>query len=410
MTEHLFQPLSLPCGTVIRNRFLKSAMSEGLGDRRHHPSPLLPVLYRTWAAGGTGLLITGNVMIRRDALGEPRNVVLDASSDLEPFRAWAAAGTAGGTQLWMQLNHPGKQSPRMLSREPVAPSAIPLGGDLKPFFAPPRALTEAEILDLVAGFAASARLAQQAGFTGVQIHGAHGYLVSQFLSPRHNQREDSWGGSPERRMRFPLEVYRAIRQAVGPAFPVGIKLNSADFQRGGFTEAESLDVVRALDREGIDLIEISGGTYENPVVMSGDTRRESTRQREAYFLFFAEQVKRLATCPVAVTGGFRSAAAMAEALAAGATDLIGLARPLAVRPDLPAQIRSGLQDPCALPRIRTGIRALDERASLFDIMWYAQQLRRMGQGKQPRQSDAGLLALLGIMARSGLEVFGRQRS
>ena len=157
----------------------------------------------------------------------------------------------------MQINHPGKQSPKSLSKEPVAPSAIPLSGGVAVAFNPPRALTEEEILDLIKRFGNTARIAK-AGFTGVQIHSAHGYLVNQFLSPHHNQREDQWGGNAENRMRFLMEVYHEMRRQVGDDFPIGIKLNSADFQRGGFTEEESMQVLKTIDEAGIDLIEISG--------------------------------------------------------------------------------------------------------------------------------------------------------
>ncbi len=239
-------PFRLSKGQTLKNRFFKSAMSEQLGDRQHNPTSGLARLYRTWAEGGLGLSVTGNVMIDRTALGEPKNVVLDEQSDLAAFRHWATEGQVNGCQVWMQLNHPGKQIPSYLTKEPVAPSSIALGGGLEYAFNKPRALTEAEILDIIQKFATGARLAKETGFAGVQIHGAHGYLVSQFLSPRHNQRTDQWGGTAENRRRFVLEVYRAIRDTVGADFPVGIKLNSADFMKGGFTEEESMDVVKAL--------------------------------------------------------------------------------------------------------------------------------------------------------------------
>ncbi|HVK98505.1 MAG TPA: 2,4-dienoyl-CoA reductase, partial [Dongiaceae bacterium] len=219
----LTQPLTLANGAVIPNRFAKSAMSEALGTTDNRVTPKLARLYGTWAQGGTGLLITGNVMIDRRALGEPNNVALEDERDLPALQEWARAGTAGGTQLWMQLNHPGKQSPNLVSKQPVAPSAIPLGARFKRYFHPPRALTQAEIENLIERFATSARIAQKAGFSGVQIHGAHGYLVSQFLSPHHNQRTDQWGGSLENRARFVLEVLKAMRAATSSAFPLSIK-------------------------------------------------------------------------------------------------------------------------------------------------------------------------------------------
>ena len=325
-TTQLNSPVEITPTTVARNRLFKSAMSEQLADRNNAPTPDLIQLYTTWARGGTGVLVTGNVMIDRNALGEPRNVVLDEQSDPELFRRWAEAGTANDTQLWMQLNHPGKQIPNLISKEPVAPSAIPLEGGLEKSFNCPRALTEPEIEELVRRFAWAAARAKEWGFTGVQIHGAHGYLVNQFLSGHHNRRDDQWGGSLENRMRFLREIYRAIRTEVGEDFPIGVKLNSADFQRGGFSEEESMQVIQTLQADGLDLVEVSGGNYENPS-MVGANVKESTLQREAYFLEYAEQARRLLDIPLVVTGGFRSAPAMNDALASGATDMIGLARP-----------------------------------------------------------------------------------
>jgi len=255
---------------------------------------------------------------------------------------------------------------------------VPLGGAIKAFFNTPRALAETEIRALIEAFARAARLAQEAGFTGVQIHGAHGYLVSQFLSPHHNQRTDAWGGNAANRRRFALEVYRAIRGAVGRAFPVSIKLNSADFQRGGFTEDESMAVVDALAAEGVDLIEVSGGTYEAPA-MTGFAAAASTRSREAYFLEFAEKVRARATVPLAVTGGFRSGAAMRAALRSGAIDVVGLARPLAVCPDFPNRLLGDAGAALPMPRPSTGIKAVD-RATMLDVTYYEALIARIARG------------------------------
>lgn len=229
------QPLSLPRGPALKNRLAKSALSEALGSIDNRVTPQLLRLYRRWSASGAGLLITGNVMINRRALGEPGNVVIEDERDLSHLRDWAAAGTAGGAALWMQLNHPGKQAPRGMNHENVAPSAMGFGPKLAPYFPTPRALTQAEIEDVIERFGDAAAIAQKAGFGGVQLHGAHGYLISQFLSPHHNRREDAWGGTAVKRRRFVTQVYREVRRRVGEDFPIGIKLNSADFQRGGFT-------------------------------------------------------------------------------------------------------------------------------------------------------------------------------
>ncbi|GGC61745.1 NADH:flavin oxidoreductase/NADH oxidase family protein [Marinobacter halophilus] len=397
--ERLSQPFKLPNGSTLPNRFAKSAMSETLGTIDNHPTKELATLYRAWAEGGTGLSITGNVMIDRRHIGEPQNVVVEDESDLELLSAWAQAGQVGGKQIWVQLNHPGKQSPKMLNRGPVSPSAIPFKKELRGMFATPRALTGPEIENIIHRFARSAAVIKKAGFDGVQIHGAHGYLVSQFLSPHHNQRTDEWGGSAERRRRFVLAVYRAIREACGDAFSIGIKLNSADFQRGGFTEDESLAVIEALVAEGIDLVEISGGNYENPAMAKGGEHgqvKASTIAREAYFLEFAEKVRQLTDVPLMVTGGFRTETGMAEAIASGATDLVGLARPLVVEPDLPNRIMSGDSVVSAVRPIKTGIRMIDDMA-LMEVSWYTRQIGRIAKGKAPKQHDRGLWSLMEVL-------------
>lgn len=405
MNPTLDSSLTLPNGTVIPNRFGKSAMSESLGTFDNRMTTALPRLYARWAAGGAGLLITGNVMVDRRHLGEPNNFALEDDRDLPLLRAWAAAGSARGAQLWMQINHPGRQVVKFLDPDPVAPSAVPFRKDMQALFATPRALSHTEIEDIIRRFATTARLAQQAGFGGAQIHGAHGYLVSQFLSPRTNLRTDQWGGSIENRMRFVVAIYQAMRAATGPDFALSIKMNSADFQRGGFTEEESMQVAKTLADLGMDLIEISGGTYEQPE-MSGGNVRSSTREREAYFLKYAETIRaRIPQTPLMVTGGFRSAQAMQHALASGATDIIGLARPLVVEPDLPKRILAGEDVTSVIAPITTGIRQIDEMA-MMEVSWYSRQIHRLGAGKEPAQQPRGvwsLLAVLGEMAAVGFK-------
>jgi 2,4-dienoyl-CoA reductase-like NADH-dependent reductase (Old Yellow Enzyme family) len=389
----LTHSLTLPNGVVVKNRLMKSAMSEALGDRSGAPSPELTRLYQAWADGGIGLCVTGNVMTDRRALGEPGNVVIEDERDLAALTEWAKAATANGTQAWVQLNHPGKQAPKGLNKETVAPSAVPFRSDMKAFFATPRALTDAEVRLLVQRYATAAKVVKKAGFTGVQIHGAHGYLVSQFLSPHHNTRTDDWGGSPEKRRHFVLEVYAAMRKAVGAKFPIGIKLNSADFQRGGFTEEESLDTIRALADAGIDLIEISGGTYESPAMTGiklGKTPvKESTRQREAYFLEFAEKARAAVKTPLVVTGGFRTAQGMAQAIESGAVDMVGLARILAIEPDVPHKLLAGKPARQTVKPITTGIKAID-KLGLLEVSWYTGQLKRIGRGEAPKPNEPGL--------------------
>lgn len=404
----LNQALTLPNGTVLPNRLAKSAMSEALGTYDNHPTQRLVTLYRRWAASGIGLLVTGNVMVDRRALGEPGNVVIEDEADLPLLREWAGAATAEGAAIWVQLNHPGKQSPKGLNARNLSPSAVPFRPDLQAFFDTPHEASEAEIQDIIARFGRSAAICKKAGFSGVQIHGAHGYLVSQFLSPHHNQRTDAWGGSAEKRRRFVLAVYAEIRRQVGPEFPVGIKLNSADFQRGGMDEAESADTMRALAEAGIDLIEVSGGTYEAPAMTGVTKQKASTAAREAYFLDFAETLRRTVKVPLMVTGGFRSAAGMNAALASGALDLVGVARLLAIDPDAPAALLRGQDSRQRVRPIRTGIGLVD-RAAMMEVMWYTRQLKRIGDGGEARPAESGLWAFVASVAHSGWGSFRTRR-
>lgn len=389
----LTQPLVLSRGAPVKNRLLKSAMSEALGTREGAATPELVRLYGAWVAGGIGLCVTGNVMVDRRALGEPSNVVIEDDRFFPQLQAWAQAATQNNTHCWVQLNHPGKQAPKGLNKQNMAPSAVPFVKDLQAFFPTPRAMTSAEINDVIARFGRAAGLVKQAGFTGVQIHGAHGYLVSQFLSPKHNVRDDEWGGNAENRRRFVLSVYRAMREAVGEDFPIGIKLNSADFQRGGFTEAESLDVIRALSAEGIDLIEISGGTYEAPAmtgIKQKDAPKESTRLREAYFLDFAHKARQAVRTPLVVTGGFRTPEGMAAAIDSGDVDMVGIARVLAIEPDAPTRLLNKQATNHHVKPIKTGIPFID-KGGMMEVTWYTGQLKRIGRGEAPKPNEMALL-------------------
>lgn len=402
MTERpIAQPLVLARGRAIPNRIAKSALSEALGTIDNRVTPELVRLYRRWGAGGAGLLITGNVMVDRRALGEPGNVVVEDERDLLMLQQWAAAGSARGARMWMQINHPGKQAPRGMNRENVAPSAIGFGEKLSPFFPVPRALRNAEIEEIVTRFGNTAAIAKKAGFDGVQLHGAHGYLISQFLSPHHNQRRDAWGGTAVKRRRFVTQLFREVRRRVGEDFPIGIKLNSADFQRGGFTEAESLGVIKALAKAGIDLIEISGGTYEEPAMQG--LRKASTVAREAYFLEFAEKVRGAVRVPLMVTGGFRSLAGMEAPLRAGAIDLVGLGRIFAVEPEAPCRLLRGQETRHQVRPLSTGIRYLDQMGSL-EVTWYTRQLHRMGHGEPPVPDENALKSFVFDLRDKGLGI------
>ena len=338
MTSPLASPISLPNGSVLPNRLCKSAMTEGLADKFDLPTPALIQLYKTWSQGGTGLHITGNVMVDRRYLERAGNVVLEDDKNLDLFRTWSKQGTTGGNHLWVQLNHPGRQCPKMVSTEPLSPSDVQLA--MLGNFARPRPMDQSDIEQVIERFITSARLVKEAGFTGVQIHCAHGYLLSQFLSPKINQRQDQWGGSLENRARIIRRIIVGVRAAVGADFPIGVKLNSADFQKGGFSLEDCLTVASWLGEDGVDLLEISGGTYEQLSLIGVEPTdvRESTRKREAYFIEYAERIKQSAQIPVMITGGFRSRDVMERAIESGEVDVIGLARPLCTQPDCSAKL------------------------------------------------------------------------
>jgi 2,4-dienoyl-CoA reductase-like NADH-dependent reductase (Old Yellow Enzyme family) len=411
----LTTPLTLPCGATLPNRLAKAAMTERLADPHNRATPKLENLYRLWSAGGAGLLLTGNVQVDRKHLEAAGNVAIDGAEDdaaRTALRGFAAAAKSGGAKVWMQISHAGRQTQKHINPHPKAPSAVTValpGGQ----FGHPVALESAEIPPLIARFAHAARVARETGFDGAQIHAAHGYLISQFLSPRTNQRQDEWGGDLAGRARFLMATVAATREAVGADFPLSVKINSADFQRGGFSFEDSQIVVRWLDEAGIDLIEISGGSYEQPSMMKLEgmepawdpTVSASTRAREAYFQKFAPEIRNsLSRAKLMVTGGFRTAAGMAAAIADDGIDVIGLGRPLTVDPALPGKLLRG--EITELPRwenqLAVGPGWLGPR-SPFGLMkaingfgaqsWYYEQLRSLAETGQAR-TKLGLLSAL----------------
>ncbi len=386
----LFEPLVLPNGSSIPNRIAKAAMEEDMADRGQVPGSALCELYKRWAIGGVGLLISGNVMIDHHAVTGPGAVVLERSTPLEPFQRWADAGKRGGSQFWLQLNHPGRALLADMGGRVWAPSAIPLNmGKHSKMFGRPTAMSSANIAEVVERFAEAARRAEQAGFDGVELHGAHGYLLSQFLSPLSNQRGDSWGGSLENRARLLLDVVRAIRAVVKPQFGLGVKINSADFQRGGFDAADSQQVVRWLNELSIDLIEVSGGTYESQA-MQGRTADQRTLAREAYFLEFAREIAKVSTSPVMTTGGIRRLDVAASVLASGVS-IVGVATALALVPDLPERWRRGDSRPVDLRIAAWGDKSL---VSVATIAQTARQLHRIGHGLEPIPDPSPLWSLI----------------
>ena len=404
---------TLPCGATIPNRLAKAAMTEGLADPGGQVSDRLIRLYQRWADGGIGLQITGNIMVDQRYRERPANIVVDGKQTdaaMAGLSKWAEAAQSGGAKMIGQISHAGRQSPKSIAPEPVGPSAVAvkLPGGL---FAKPRALSHDEILDVVQRFTRTSRVLCDAGFDGVQVHAAHGYLISEFLNPLVNQRDDDWGGSLENRARLLIEVVRSVRANIGRKKILSVKLNSSDFQKGGFSFADCLRVVKLLDQESIDLLEISGGNYEQPRMMGlnglepvfEDNVRSSTRSREAYFMGYAAKVIESASMPVMVTGGFRSAEAMNAALEEGVA-MIGLGRPLCVDPDAPSKLING--ELSALPALEKNLRLgpawfgpsssndTIKAANGFAAMaFYYRNIIAMGNG-QPSRKKMNLLSVL----------------
>jgi 2,4-dienoyl-CoA reductase-like NADH-dependent reductase (Old Yellow Enzyme family) len=394
--DALSKPLTLRGGITLANRLAKAATSEHLADSRGAPTNQLITAYRALAHSGVGLLISGNVMVDGAALEAPRNVVIEDDRHRAQLCRWAAVTEGTDAKFILQLSHPGRQTMRGnvlpgRQQDVVGPSAVPLAVGGNRLFRAPRALSDAEITAIIGRFARAARIAAEAGFHGVQIHAAHGYLFNQFLSPLVNQRTDRWGGSLENRMRLLVETVREIRATTSDQFLIAVKLNSADFQRGGFDADDSLTVARALEKEGIDLLEISGGTYESTAMVTGMPQRESTRAREAYFLEFAERFSQELSVPVMLTGGFRTRQGMNDALDSGAVDIIGLARPITYEPDLPRRLLNGTAEKSLVTPKTLGHKTVDD---LLNSAWHQQQIARMGRGRAVRPRRTPAIALV----------------
>lgn len=415
-------PLTLPCGHTLANRFCKSAMTEGLATPDGHATAAHRQLYASWAKGGAALLLSGNIMIDGRYLERAGNVVVENDSGIDALKAWADVVHANGSQLWAQISHPGRQCPRLVTLTPLAPSAVQLS--VAGNFGKPRAMTEADIQDVIERFGRTAAVLKAAGFDGVQIHSAHGYLLSQFLSPRTNRRGDRWGGSLANRARLLLEVVRSVRATVGADYPIAVKLNSSDFVQGGFILEESIQVVHWLSDAGIDLLEISGGTYEQLEFFKAHDPaeiRDSTRKREAMFMKYARSIKAAASMPVMITGGFRTLAGMEDALRSGDTDMIGIARPFCLDPDFPARMLAGGLDALPVPEDRlvlgkgywgpnsrsSNMRAFNNQAQAG---WYYHQIERLGAGLAPQPELSPWRALLGHFGKDFARAMARKRA
>lgn len=395
--QQLSSSFTLTNGSVLKNRLAKSAMSEN-NAVNNAPGKEIINLYRIWAKGGCGLIITGNIMVDSQALGQPKNIVVEDESQLADLTKWANVIKGTNAHIWPQLNHPGRQAFAGINQRLVSPSAVRVNLANEKIFSTPQPLTEVEIVAIIKRFGKTAAILKKAGFTGVQIHGAHGYLISQFLSPLTNLREDQWGGSLENRARFVLEIYREIRKSVGADFPIGIKLNSADFQRGGFTEEESMEVVKMLSKEGIDLIEISGGSYEKAAMM-GTLKKQSSREREVYFLDYIEKVRKITKTPLMLTGGFRTVSVMEKCLKNKVLDIVGMARPYSIYPNLANQILNEGRLDVHLEKYPF------EFQRKMDILFHESYLKKLARGEKTRIETSPFFALktLFIMIKSSLK-------
>jgi 2,4-dienoyl-CoA reductase-like NADH-dependent reductase (Old Yellow Enzyme family) len=404
MTNLLDWRLDLPCGATLSNRVAKAAMSEGLADSGNHSTPRLETLYRRWAGSGAGLLLSGNIQVDRWHLERPNNIVIDDESGRAQLARLAEAGTSRGAHFWAQLSHSGRQVRSYINPAPLSCSDVEIDvmRNVGFSFAKPKLkpMTEAEIGRAIDRLAFAATEVQDAGFTGLSIHAAHGYLISQFLSPLSNHRTDRWGGSLENRARLLLEAIVAIRRAVGPQFPIGIKLNASDFQKGGFTNVECVELVRLLNGVDLDLLELSGGSLEQPKVVGvtlkdegEDGPRASALRREAYFVAFAGAVREVARMPVMVTGGFRSIAGMVEAHEGGDLDVVGLARPLIADPEAPLRLLAGEVDKLVSP---------EATLNVFHILpWNYMQIERLADGLDPDLSLTGEAAMAAFAKLEG---------
>ena len=374
-TSHsvLAQPLTLPCGLTLPNRIMKAAMGEGLADvLTSDPTPAMLRLYSRWAAGGAGTLVSGVCNVQRGT-NESTFTVVDEHTDITALVRWAGVVHEHDVRILPQLMHAGRQTPVYVARHPGAPSNLPPVRDSH-LFGTARALTGDEVRHLVERFATAAGILEKAGFDGVEIHAAHGYLVGQFLSSETNRRDDEWGGDLERRSRFLLEIVRQIRDRVDPGFAVAVKLNASDFRPGGFDIDDSAHVAGRLGAEGVDLIEISGGTYESESGCLQVRPDEPGTSPQAYFAGFAPRLREMTDVPLALTGGLRSREVMEKLLEDRVVDVIGLARPLVQQPDFPAELLAGRAD-------RIALTDPPDAGGMYELFWYIAQFERLANGQ-----------------------------
>lgn len=317
--------LKLPCGYVVKNRIAKAACTEHLAENNGNPNEKHFKLYSVWK--GLGLNLTGNIMLDRENLEGEGNIIIDEKTPFDLVKKWANSGE----NLWLQIGHAGAQS---LSKKALSPSGIQIKSRNRSF-TKPIPMTLEEIENLKSRYCYVSKLAKEAGFKGIQIHSAHGYLLNQFLSPNLNIREDKYGGSLENRMRLLLEIIQEVRIEVGNEYPISVKMNSSDGNSRRLTEEDRIKICLELEKVGVDLIEISGGSAIKPL-MKGIEREVNTFAPFAYKL----REKGL-KCPLMLTGGIRDVNTMNKLIEEGIVDIIGLGRPLLANPNLGVELLNG---------------------------------------------------------------------
>jgi 2,4-dienoyl-CoA reductase-like NADH-dependent reductase (Old Yellow Enzyme family) len=386
---NLTEPLVLPSGMRLENRLCRAAMTEGIAGASNDPNTRHMRLYAANARGGAGLVLTGNVMVDRNHLERARNVVVDAITDEAALRRWAES--SAGTPTLVQLSHPGRQTNRFVQPHPVAPSdgpAVPIAG----LFGKPRALTVAEIEEIRDRFIDAGERVVTAGFAGVELHGAHGYLLDSFLDPAQNRRLDDYGGPLENRARLLLEILGGLRAVLPPAAVIAVKLDSRE---GGDEELGQL--AQLLEGAGVDLLEISGGNYESPAMLGFDSEgRELESEHESPFWGSAAAASAATMVPVILTGGFRTRGEVDRALSSDVCAMVGVGRPLAVRPELAGRFVRGEVDALERPAPRLGGPAALKKmlGAASGSGWHRIQLARSADGKPPRLGLSALLAAL----------------
>jgi 2,4-dienoyl-CoA reductase-like NADH-dependent reductase (Old Yellow Enzyme family) len=334
----LFEPGHI-AGLELKNRLVRSATAEKMCDQSGRPEQAMIDLYAELARGGVGMIVTGHAFVHESGKAHSTMTGVHQDDLIPSLRALSEVVHREGGKVVMQINHAGRQtSEEVTRRTPVAPSPLPSvrGGSR------PHELTEAEIEQLIAAFGRAAGRAKEAGFDGVQLHGAHGYLINQFCSPASNWRRDRWGGSTARRLRFLEQVAAAVRDEVGGDYPLLIKLGIQDFVRDGLTLDDGVEIVRHLAGWGIDGVEISCG-------MGGTSSRKDILrpEDEAYFLPQARLAREVTDLPLILVGGMRSLDIMESVLEEGTADFISMSRPLIREPDLPTQWQEGRTEPAA---------------------------------------------------------------